>query len=75
MRAQDVRDMLKRQPFIPFQIQLTDGRVMQVQHPDQVMVARDVAHVGLLESEPSVYQRIEMVALLHIVSLEPVAAA
>ena len=34
MTADLVRQFLKRQPFQPFKIHLTDGRSLQVKHPD-----------------------------------------
>ena len=33
-----IRQFIKRQPFIPFAIHLNDGRVLQVEHPDFVLL-------------------------------------
>jgi hypothetical protein len=56
---------------------LTDGRVIEVRHPELVLLNRRSAIVGIPapeEPEPF-YERRITVDLLHIVSLEPVRDA
>lgn len=31
-----IRDLMRRSPFLPFVLHLTDGRSFQVEHPDYV---------------------------------------
>ena len=75
MRGEEIRELLRRQPFEAFEIHLTDGRSLEVRHPDQMFLYRNSAYVGLLESTRGTYQRIEIVDLLHIVSVKPLAPA
>ena len=40
MGPQDLFDLLRRRPFVPFRIFATDGRTFDVRHPDQALVLR-----------------------------------
>ena len=57
------------QPFRPFRIHGTDGRVREVQHPDKALVLR--THVILpLGRDGDVLEASEHLASAHIVRLE-----
>jgi hypothetical protein len=76
MPVEDLRAALRRQPFEPFRIHTTDGRSVEVRHPEMMLVAARTAGVGIYDqpaSPSSVPERIEIIALIHIVSLEPLA--
>ena len=47
MRPEDIREFLRRQPFRPFRLTLTDGRTYDVMHPELAMVGRSSMEVGL----------------------------
>ncbi len=73
MRPEDVRELLRRRPFQPFRMTLTDGRTYEVRHPELSVVGRSTVFVGFPahdESEP-IYDRYAIVSLLHIMQLEP----
>jgi hypothetical protein len=75
MRPEDFRDHLRKQPFQPFRLTLTDGRTYEVRHPELAMVGRTTAIIGLTrpdEPEP-VFDRQVTVSLLHIMQIEPIA--
>lgn len=64
---------LQKRPFQPFRLTLTDGRTLDVRHPEMLLPGRRFAVIGLLtpgESEP-LADRAITVDLLQIVSLEP----
>ncbi len=74
MRPNDVRRLLRSQPFEPFRICLVDGTTYEIRHPDQVVVeqstlslAGSVAHLPA-----SLANRDVLVALIHISRLEPI---
>jgi hypothetical protein len=68
----DVRMELRRQPFVPFRLHLTDGRTFEVRHPDMVLVMSRSLVVGIIDPPGSTYpERNEVIALMHVVSLEP----
>ncbi|MGA2257548.1 MAG: hypothetical protein ABSG53_23045 [Thermoguttaceae bacterium] len=40
MRIGEIRDMLRKQPFRPFDIHLADGREFPIEHVDFLLVSR-----------------------------------
>jgi len=77
MRPEDIREFLTRKPFQPFQITLTDGRTLEVRHPELAMVGRSAVAIGVParnRTEP-IYDRLVTVSLLHIMQIEPVEPA
>ncbi|MGA2702239.1 MAG: hypothetical protein ABSH35_14235 [Isosphaeraceae bacterium] len=73
MRPEDVREFLKRQPFQPFRLTLTDGRSYDILHPELALVGRSWVGVGLARpGDPEgVADRLVTVSLLHIMQIEP----
>jgi hypothetical protein len=72
MRPEDIRAFLKKMPFEPFRITLTDGRSYDVRHPEMAMVGRSSVLIGLpLVDDPEpVYDRFVTVSLLHIMQVQ-----
>jgi len=73
MRPEDVREFLRRQPFRPFRLTLTDGRTYDIMHPDLAMVGRSWVQVGLARpGDPeNIAERLISVSLLDIMQIEP----
>lgn len=74
MRPEDLRKWLKREPFQPFRLTLTDGRTYDVVHPELAMVGRTSVTIGFPRSgdiEP-IYERAVDISLLHIMQVEAV---
>jgi hypothetical protein len=72
MRPEDLREYIRRQPFRPFRVTLTDGRTYEVRHPEMLMIGRSSAVIGLPrpgDDEP-VYDHHVTVSLLHIMQVE-----
>ncbi len=74
MPAEELRKMLVQQPFRPFRIHLSDGRVFDVRHREMVWVGHEIAMVGLFALD-GYLDRSETIVLAHIVSLEPIQTA
>ena len=76
MRPEDLREFIRRQPFQPFRITLTDGRTYEVLHPDLAMVGRSAVAVGLpgVGDPAGIYDRLVTTSLLHIMQVEPITA-
>jgi hypothetical protein len=75
MAPEELLMALRERPFRPFRISLTDGRTLDLRHPEMVLPGRRSAVIGVPaagETEPLYDQRIT-VDLLHIVSLEPLS--
>jgi hypothetical protein len=76
MAPDELRDILRRQPFEPFRLVMTEGIGYEIRHPDLLWVGQRSAYVGLI-SQPSqtYYERSVKVDLLHIIRLEPLEGA
>ena len=73
MAPEELVAAVRRRPFVPFRIALTEGTTYEVRHPELCMVGRRSAVIGL--SSPSdaegLFDRSVTVDLLHIVQIEP----
>jgi hypothetical protein len=74
MRAEDLRRVIRQQPFQRFRIHLTDGTVYEIRHPDMAMVTPSTVLIGVASpGQPGdAIEHVEMVSLLHVVRVEPV---
>jgi hypothetical protein len=70
MNAESVRELLRRQPFEPFQVRVTNGDAHLVTHPENAMLAGNRLYVYVPESD-----RIVIVSLLHIATIAMLQAA
>ena len=76
MSPQELSDMVKRQPFEPFRIVMTDGQGYDIRHPELLMVGTRVAIVGLTtQPAQTLFERHVLVDLLHVIRIEPLPAA
>ncbi len=75
MRFQEVQDALRRQPFEPFQIHLTNGQRFLIRHPEFAALSRSSVLVGVSSGDDDVPDRYIQCDLLHVVSLEPANGA
>jgi hypothetical protein len=49
---ESLRDELRRQPFVPLRMHLTDGKSYDIRHPGMAMVASREVYVGREETAP-----------------------
>jgi hypothetical protein len=76
MAPEELRDVLRHQPFEPFRLVMTEGAAYDIPHPDLLMVGRRSATVGLTgPSSQTLYERTIKVDLLHIIRIEPLQAS
>ena len=61
MNAEAIRDLLKRQPFRPFVIHLSNGETYEVRHPEFAILLKSTIVIGYPDSD-----RIGIASLLHI---------
>lgn len=73
MPPEQLLQMLRAQPFVPFRVTITDNRTFDVRHPDQVIAGRNFAIIGIPSAnDPQGFsERTVTVAMLQITSLEP----
>ncbi len=73
MPRQDIERELRRRPFRPFRMHLTDGTSSEVLHPELVLLGRRSLVLGLAASaEETFYERAVDVDLIHIVRMEDI---
>jgi hypothetical protein len=76
MRPDDVLAWIRAAPFQPFRICLNSGHTYEIRHPEMLRVGRSSMHVYSFTGEPSdPYERVEMVSLLLVERIEPLATA
>ena len=47
MRPDDILDMLRRQPFLPFRLYLSNGTTYDIRHPEIALVTRAAIVIGI----------------------------
>ena len=76
MRAADLLSWVRATPFVPFRIRLNSGRTFDIRHPEMLRVGLSAANVYSFSGEPSdPFERMEMVSLVLIESIEPLEVA
>lgn len=78
MRRIDLLYILRKGPFRPFRLFLSDGSTFEIRHPEMLMVGNHSAVIGYAEgadngSEPETYPEIDrfaMVDLVHVTRIE-----
>jgi hypothetical protein len=73
MAPEELASALRRRPFVPFRLTLTEGSTFEVRHPELCMAGRRSAVIGLTTAnDPDLlFERSVTVDLLHVVKLEP----
>jgi hypothetical protein len=75
MHVDDLERRLKRKPFEPFRVGLTDGQSFDVRHPELMMLGKRTAIIGVAAvPDDTHFDRAIDVDLFHIVSVEPIPA-
>jgi hypothetical protein len=69
--SEDIQVRLREKPFRPLRIIASEGLHFDIFHPDLVLVGRHDVMIGSPGPDnPTVYDRVTRVALVHIVALE-----
>jgi hypothetical protein len=74
MTVQTFRELLSQRPFRPFRFVMSSGESYEVRHPEMAMLTRTDLLVGVGESEEGVATEFRICSLLHVATVEPVAA-
>jgi hypothetical protein len=70
MNADTIREFVRRQPFEPFVIRLSNGETHEVRHPECAVVGKSKVLVYYPEQDRFVF-----VALIHVNSVELLQSA
>jgi hypothetical protein len=73
----EIKTMLNARPFIPFRVHVSDGKQLDVLHPELAFLTQTSLHVGYPVEDPTtqIPRRSQMVSPLHVVRLEPLDLA
>ncbi len=73
MRTEELRELIKKTPFQPFRLFLSNGQSYDITHPDLAMVGQNDLILGLPASDlpAGTFDRFVFVALMHINNTEP----
>ncbi|MCZ6683418.1 MAG: hypothetical protein O7B26_09540 [Planctomycetota bacterium] len=75
MRMQELQDTLRKTPFEPFRIRLSDGQSLHVRHPEFAGLTRHSVFVGVPSGKDAVPDRMIQCDLVHVVTIEPIDGA
>ena len=75
MRAEEIRQHLRTQPFEPIRIYMSDGSSFDVPHPDFVMLTRTLVTIGLGSTDQEIPERSVFCDPVHITRIERFAPA
>ena len=70
MNAETIRELLRRQPFEPLEVRLSNGDVYQIPHPEFAILLKSTLVIGVPDSD-----RVIICSLLHIASIERTSSA
>jgi hypothetical protein len=72
MHHDDLRNLLRQQPFLPFRLHVTDGTNYEIRHPESALVSRTLLQLSVPAPStlPTVIERQVGIALIHILRYE-----
>jgi len=71
MNPTKIIEQLKREPFRPFAVCLSDGSKYEIRHPEMALVTRATVAVALVATEEEVPNDMVLCDPLHITQLKP----
>ena len=77
MNPQEINKLLRAIPFVPFRVHMSDGKHLDIKHPELAMVTRNRLIVGRPVDDPrmEIPDEADWISALHILRLEPFATA
>lgn len=75
MSPEDIQRVLHQRPFQPFRVELSNGDVYVVRHPELVIVGRTSMVIGQPAPDlpETIYSNFDIISLLHINTIKPVS--
>ncbi len=65
-----LREMLERQPFVPFQIVMSSGDRVRIEHPELVAIGKDQVIYCFPRSNSLAYLRLSQVVMYQVDELQ-----
>jgi hypothetical protein len=70
MEVKQIHILLKKAPFEPFRLYLSDGAHYDVRHPEQMLLSQRTAYIGVGPNGDGPFQRIALVSLVHVTRID-----
>jgi hypothetical protein len=75
MHPDELLRVVRRQPFVPFRLHVSDGSAYDVRHPETILVSRRAAIMAIPDDPAHPAERFVTVAMVHISRLEELTGA
>ena len=75
MTVQNFRELLTAQPFQPFRLVMSSGKMYDVRHPEMAFLTRTNIFVGIDIADDGVPADFKICSLLHVTAIEPLNTA
>jgi hypothetical protein len=76
MRPEELLQLIRKRPFVPLRLHMTDGTAYEIRHPEQVLVLRSRVDIGMSpDPATGVLERVDHCSLLHVVRVEELQTA
>ena len=75
MNAEQILAHLRKQPFRPFRIFMSDGSSFEVRHPELAIVERREVAIAMPQVRDKPVERLAYCDPLHITRIEPIDAS
>jgi hypothetical protein len=77
VNPEEIKRLLKATPFVPFRVHTTDGKHLDMKHPELAFLTRMMLLVGAGVADPTgdIPDRASSVSMWHVACLEPLVAA
>jgi len=72
MRPNDITAQIRKRPFQPVRVFISDGKSYDIRHPEMMMVGRTEVVIGLTSRGQKVFDRLAYCDPVHIVRIEPI---
>jgi hypothetical protein len=71
----EIRNLVRRRPFVPIRIVTSSGESYDVRHPDLIMVGQQWLVVGRASAtDPATFDLVNHVAILHVTAIQDLPA-
>ncbi len=72
MNPETLREQVRKQPFEPFRLYLSDGAHYDVRHPEMIAITRRDVAIAIGLGNDTLADRLATCDPLHIVRIEPI---
>ena len=72
MSAVEFMQLLKRKPFTPLRIHMSDGEKYDIYHPDNILVGHTRIDIGRSDDPHGIVDRVDYCSLQHVVRVEDI---